>query len=143
MKPENINLGEIFFFCDIRSKELETILRKVLSTILDFVEIDDLMLGYLHEGRTSSGEVAEVTEDGFIYLDFNKLKDLPEDIIMAIIAHEFAHYYLEHYNSKPKRLEFKEEADNLAKKWGFDIDKFRKVCGPATIKLNPLAQPDP
>ncbi len=26
------------------------------------------------------------------------------------------------------------EADNLAREWGFDVDKFRKICGQPTIQ---------
>jgi hypothetical protein len=52
---------------------------------------------------------------------------------MAIIAHEIAHYRLGHYQVEGS-LKEEYEADALAEKWGFNIKKFRKVCGPPMMK---------
>jgi hypothetical protein len=109
----------------------------VLDQISTELDIDELSLGPVIEGRTHSGEAGEVTENGLIYLDSDKLEPLDNDVAMALVAHELAHSFCEHYIEGPQNnnsLVLEDEADETAKSWGFDIDKFRKVCGPATVQ---------
>ena len=80
------------------------------------------------------GEAGEVTEDGDINLDSEILKKYDDDVAMAIVAHELAHYYLRHYIIENViDLRYEDEADDLAKKWGFAIKEFRMMCGPPTM----------
>jgi hypothetical protein len=119
---------------DIQTGYLESILQKVLSIISKYEDMQDISFGPLHEGKTFSGYASEVTEDGVIYLDSEKLKQLDDDVALALIAHELAHSHLGHSNTGQRDLNEENEADELARKWGFDVDKFRRVCGPPTIQ---------
>ena len=102
---------------------------RVLSIISNSIDIFDKGFGPAIEGATFSGEVAEVTEDNDIYFDTSKLRQYDDDVVMAIIAHELAHSHLCHYEDENgDSLKNENEADELARKWGFDIDKFRKIC---------------
>ncbi len=132
MISEYEDLTYVFDYADIQSDFLRRMVNNVLTIMGKSLDLDELSLGPLHEGRTISGEAGEVTEDGTISLDSKILEKYDDDVAMAIIAHEFAHAFLEHYTSSPQGLEYEGEADALARQWGFNIDKFRTVCGPAT-----------
>ena len=84
----------------------------------------------LHFGKIGEcpifGNEGLVTPDGEIYLDSRKLKFLGEEIAMAIIAHELAHYHLGHFINWKYSPEKEIETDELARSWGFDMEKFRK-----------------
>ena len=125
------NLEYNFDIVEIESNYLRDLLTTVLFKIIESTGKDEIDFGWVREGPTFSGEAGEVTEDGAIILDSNILREYNNDVTMAIIAHELAHFYLGHYSSWPDGLEFENEADELAKSWGFNIDKFREVCGPA------------
>lgn len=45
---------------------------------------------------------------------------------MTIIAHELVHYQMGHYVDREGSPEKEIEADELAKSWGFDVEKFKK-----------------
>jgi len=55
------------------------------------------------------------------------MKFYGDDVAMTIIAHELAHYHLEHYKKRENNPRNEIEADELARSWGFDIEKFRKA----------------
>lgn len=123
-------LGEVFDYVEIYSEYLRDMLMKIISIILSSIQDDELIFGPISERKTFAGEAGEVTEDGHIIIDSELLRKYDEDVAMAIVAHELAHYYLGHYldiNLIDLRYEY--EADDLAKKWGFAIDKFRMICG--------------
>jgi hypothetical protein len=120
-----------FDFVDIKSNYLCNLLKSVLLKIIESTGNNEIEFNYIREGRTISGLEGEVTEEGYINLDSKQLRKYDDDVAMAIIAHELAHAYLEHYYDIPGDLEHEDEADELAKSWGFNIDKFREVCGPA------------
>ncbi|HBR22577.1 MAG TPA: hypothetical protein DD713_08465 [Nitrospiraceae bacterium] len=127
----------LFEFTEVKTEYMKNILSKTFKLLSKSVELDALFFGPLCEGPTISGEAAEVTEEGLINLDSYKLQEYDEDVAMAIIAHEIAHYNLGHYddiNMNQNSLNNEQEADDLAKSWGFDIEKFRSICGPATLK---------
>ncbi len=134
MISEYEDLTYVFDYADIQSDYLRRMVNKVLSIMGKSLDLDELSFEPLHEDRTSSGETGVVTEDGIIYLNSKKLEKYDDDVAMAIIAHEFGHAYLCHYSSSPEGLEFEEEADTIARQWGFNIDKFRVVDGPATVQ---------
>ncbi|KAF0221115.1 MAG: hypothetical protein FD174_613 [Geobacteraceae bacterium] len=124
-----------FDICEIKSAELLRLVEIVLKQISIHIDENELCFGTLYERRTFSGEAGEVTKDGDILLDNDKLRHYEEDVAMALIAHEFAHYRLNHYSDKrTNTLDMEDEADQLAKDWGFNVDLFRKVCGPATLQ---------
>jgi predicted metal-dependent hydrolase len=130
---DKIDLNDHFDIAEIKSNYLRNLLKEILSKIVETTENEEIGFGWVREGFTYSGEAGEVTEDGHIILNSIELRKYEDDVAMAIIAHELAHYHCNHYSSSPEGLEFENEADDLAKSWGFDIDKFRRVCGPATI----------
>ncbi len=67
-----------------------------------------------------------VRPDGEIYLDSRKLKNLGNEMAMAQTAHELAHYHLGHYVNWKYTPEKEMEADELARNWGFNIDKYKE-----------------
>jgi hypothetical protein len=142
--PDKISFDEIFSHAAIYSKYLTRILKQVLSIISRSIAIYKIGFGPIYERRTIFSEGAEVTEHGDINLDSQILKNYDDDVVMAIIAHELAHYHLKHYifppdgSFPPELLNRDYEADDLARKWGFNIDKFREVCGPPTIQEVPI-----
>jgi hypothetical protein len=133
-----IVLDEIFDYVEIHSEYLRGLLMKVISIILSSIQNHELSFGPISERKTFSVEAGEVTEGGFINIDSEILRKYDDDVAMAIVAHELAHYYLRHYlinNVIDLRYEY--EADELAQKWGFAIGKFRTVCGPPTCSPKP------
>ena len=74
----------------------------------------------------SSPGVGVVTWNGEIHLDSKKMKFYGAEIAMAVIAHELAHFHMGHYKDREGSQEKQIEADELAKNWGFDMEKFRK-----------------
>jgi hypothetical protein len=129
-----VNFGHIFDYVVIESNYLKNILRDVLSTIGKSMNLGELSLGQIVEGPTSSGEVAEVDKDGYIRINSLKLKKYEDRMVKALVAHEIAHAYLRHYEARESNgLQREQEADDQARKWGFDVDYFREVCGPPRI----------
>jgi len=123
---ESINLDKIFADVKIETPYLENILKKVLFVISGSMEIYSNAFGRIHEGRIFGNEGA-VAETGDIYLDSKKLHTYDEDVAMAIVAHELAHYHLGHHMRSGKDSKNEKEADDLAKQWGFNIQKFRDL----------------
>ena len=54
------------------------------------------------------------------------MQEYDDQIAMAIIAHELAHYHMGHYEDRKGSQEKEIEADELAKSWGLGVEKFRK-----------------
>lgn len=130
---KEINLEHVFDYVEIESEYLTELVKKVLSQIHRFVDVYEIGFHSIIERMTFTGAEAEVTTEREIILDTEQLKIYEDDVVMAIIAHEFAHYFLGHHLGKPEGLEFEDEADQLAAVWGFDVSKFREVCGPPTL----------
>ena len=108
------------------SVEIESdYLRNLLEKILSIINRPDLHFGKIGECRIFDNE-GLVTRDGEIYLDSRKLKFLGDEMAMALIAHEMAHYHLGHYVNWKYSPEKEIEADELARSWGFEIERFRK-----------------
>lgn len=130
-----IDLNQVFNEVEIESEYLKNLLYNILGIIGRSVNLKDLNLGPIKEKPTSSGEIAEITGNGHIIIDSKRLKELDQPVAMAIIAHEIAHSYLEHYLNATRGagLRNEREADNQAREWGFDVDYFRKVLGPPHI----------
>ena len=128
-----IELGHIFNLSEIQNEHVVSIVKKVLSKISESQDIYEMGFAYIRDGGTFSGEAGEVSVDGEIFLDSKKLIIFSEEVAMALIAHEFAHFYLKHYSKQPEGLELEYEADDQARKWGFNVDEFRKVCGEPTM----------
>jgi hypothetical protein len=128
-----IEINHIFSITEMRSEHLVGMVKKVLSRISKSHDIFEMGFGYIREGWTFSGEAGEVTEDGDINLDPKQILSLTEEVAIALIAHEFAHFYLKHYLSPAEGLKQEQEADDQAREWGFNMDEFRKVCGEPTL----------
>ena len=113
---------ELFFdLVEIESDYLRNLVERVLAII----NRPDLHFGKTGECRIF-GNAGLVTRDGEIYLDSKKLEFYGDDVAMAITAHELAHYHLGHHINWKYSPEKQMEADELAKSWGFDMEKFRK-----------------
>jgi len=74
---------------------------------------------------------AHVEEEGNIFCD-PSLLNLPWDVAIGTLAHEFAHVFLGHTGKGG--LGDEREADALACRWGFrkQIEAIRKIYGPPT-----------
>ena len=124
LKGDLINtiiLDSFFDSVEIESDYLRTLVERVLAII----NKPDLHFGKIVECPIFGNE-GLVTPDGEICLDSRKLKFLGDEMVMALIAHELAHYHLGHHVNWKYSPEKEMEADELAKTWGFDMEKFRK-----------------
>lgn len=76
---------------------------------------------------------AHVEEEGNIFCD-PSLLDVPKDVAIGTLAHEFAHLFLGHTGKGGLREEY--EADALAHQWGFkeQIRAMRNIAGPPTLE---------
>jgi predicted SprT family Zn-dependent metalloprotease len=92
---DTITLDSFFESSEIESDYLKSLLEKVLAII----NKPDLCFGKIYEGRIF-GNPGVVTWDGEIYLDSKRLQQYDDQIAMAIIGHELAHYHMGHYNVK-------------------------------------------
>ena len=118
---DTITLDSFFESSEIESDYLKSLLERVLSII----NRPDLRFGKIYEGRIF-GTPGNVTWEGDIYLDSKRLQQYDDEVAMAIIAHELAHYHMGHYKDREGSQEKEMEADQLVKSWGFDVEKFRK-----------------
>lgn len=62
------------------------------------------------------------------------LLDMPQDVAIGTLAHEFAHLFLRHTGEGGLREDY--EADGLAHQWGFaeQIRAMRNIAGPPTLE---------
>jgi len=134
MRPEDVELEAVFSYLGIRSTYLENLVRKVVAKIAETTDLSDGPVAELHEARTPIGEAGMVGEDGEVYLDAGRLRQYEDDVAMALVAHELAHRYLGHHKALGScdGLRHEEEADDQARCWGFNVERFRAVCGPPT-----------
>ena len=129
----NVDIERYFEHIELESDYLKILLFKTLLKIVHSGFRQDLSFGSVIEGNTFSGGAAEVTNNHCIRINSNRLKKYQETVALALIAHELAHDHLKHFKNWKSNLENEHKADNLAKEWGFDIDLFRKICGPPSI----------
>ena len=107
---------------------LENIIKSIISNESNFTCFNC----NLFDSETMSGYAGEVLETGRIILDSKMLESYDTDVADAIIAHELAHAFCGHYKRDSIGLNDEQEADSYAEKWGFNVKKFRKVCGKST-----------
>ena len=129
----NLDIERYFEHIELKSDYLKILLFKTLLKIVHSGFRQDLSFGSVIEGSTFSGGTAEVTNNHCIRINSNRLKKYQENVAMALVAHELAHDHLKHFKNRKINLENEHKADNLAREWGFDIDLFRKICGPPSI----------
>jgi hypothetical protein len=129
----NVEMERYFETIDLESDYLKILFFKTILKIVHSGFRQDLSFGSVIEGNTFSGGAAEVTRNHCIRINSNRLRKYQENVAMALIAHELAHDHLKHFKNWKNNLENEHKADNLAKEWGFDIDLFRKICGPPGI----------
>lgn len=123
---KKIKLLDVFDFVGVESDYLMDKLTHVASRINNSIGFVEERFGPVFEQPTFSGKAGEVVKSGFILLDPRKLEQFDDDVAETLIAHELAHHRLKHYSLKNKGLGHEEEADSLARKWGFDVDKLQK-----------------
>jgi predicted metal-dependent hydrolase len=92
-----IKYSYVFDYADVYSAYLSELLSNVLDQIIKTTGDEEISLGAVIEARTRAGYAGEVTEDNVIYLDSEQLKQYDNDVAMALVAHELAHSYCEHY----------------------------------------------
>ena len=120
--PMDTRILESFF----ESVDIESdYLRNLVGKVLKIINRPDLHFGKIGECPIF-GNAGLVTREGEIYLDSRKLKFYGDDVAMAITAHELAHYHLGHHVNWKYSPEKQIEADELARSWGFNIDKYRE-----------------
>lgn len=138
----NVDIKKYFENIEIESDYLKILFFKTILKIIHSGFRQDLSFGSVIEGNTFSGGDAEVTSDHCIRINSNRLKKYQENIAMALIAHELAHDHLKHFKNWENNLKKEHKADDLAKEWGFNIDQFRKICGPPVInsRLQQISQ---
>ena len=102
-----MTLGGASSRVEIQNEHPVSLVKKVFSNISDFHDIYEMGFDYIRKELTFSGEAGEMSEDGHIILDSKKLLNFPEGVAMAIIAHEFAHFYLKHYYKQAEGRGFK------------------------------------
>jgi len=129
----NVDLERYFEYLDIKSDYLNILLVKTIRKIVHSGFRQNLFFGSVIEGNTLFGGTAEVTHDHCIRINSLQLKKHDENVAMALIAHELAHDHLKHFKHWKCTLENEHSADNLAREWGFNIDRFRKIFGPPLI----------
>ncbi len=129
----DIDMQTYFERIDIQSIYLRDLILRTLWKIIHSGFRWNLRFGSLIEGQTIAGGVAEVTGDHRIRIDSRRLRQYDEPVAMALLAHELAHDHLEHFKTWKNNLEFEYTADNLARDWSFQVDSFRKTCGPPGI----------
>jgi len=129
----NVDIEKYFKHIELKSDYLKILLFKTILKIVHSGFRQDLSFGSVIEGNTFSGGAAEVTNNHCIRINSNRLKKYQETVSMALVAHELAHDHLKHFTTWKNNLENEHKADKLAKEWGFDIDLFRKICGPPGI----------
>jgi hypothetical protein len=116
------------------SPGMDNLIRHVLKIIPDsyseefpsFSVFETCSSWEAHVERETLEEVA------IVYLD-RKCLDMPRDVAVGTLAHEFAHVFLEHSGNKAGLPE-EDEADKLACQWGFtrEIEAMRQYHGPPT-----------
>ncbi len=114
---------------EIESDYLMNLLSTTVRKIIHSGFGQNLSFGSVIEGNTIAGGIAELTVDHCIRINSLQLNQLDEDVAMALIAHELAHDHLKHFQHWKNHLENEYNADKLAREWGFNIDRFRKICG--------------
>jgi hypothetical protein len=129
----NVDIERYFEHMALESDYLKILLFKTLLKIVHSGFRQDLSFGSVIEGNTFSGGAAEVTKNHCIRINSDRLKKYQETVAMALIAHELAHDHLKHFTIWNNNLDNEHKADHLAKEWGFDIDLFRRICGPPGI----------
>lgn len=129
----NVDIERYFEYIELESDYLKILLFKTILKIVHSGFRQDLSFGSVVEGNTFSGGAAEVTNNHCIRINSNRLNKYQENVAMALVAHELAHDHLKHFKNRKINLENEHKADNLAKEWGFDMDLFRKICGPPGI----------
>ena len=128
-----IELNHIFCIAEIQNEHLVSLVKKVLSRISKYHDIYEMGFDYIRDGWTFTGEAGEVSQDGEIILNADKILNYSNEVAMALIAHELAHFYLKHNLKPAEGLKEEYEADDQARAWGFNVDEFRKVCGEPTL----------
>jgi len=108
------------------SPAMHNLIMHVLKTIPDEY-MDDFPSFSVYE---NSPWGAHVEKEGVIHFD-PSLLDLPTDIAIGTVAHEFAHLFLGH---TCKGVQEDYEADELACRWGFsaEVEAMRRHYGPPT-----------
>ena len=108
---------------------MDNMIRHILEIIPDSYA-EEFPMFSVFEAYSPCG--AEVQEENNLFCDPSLLQ-LPRDVAIGTLAHEFAHLFLQHADMK-SGLQQEYEADALACQWGFsaEVKAMRQYLGPPT-----------
>ena len=119
---------------EIEDYEFKVLCDNVLSRI-PAKYVEEFPCFSIYEGYSKWG--AHVIDDSATF-NVGMLKKVAmgdNQVLIGIIAHEFAHVFLGHADGEDERtgLEKEREADQLARHWGFveEIEEFRRRLQPS------------
>lgn len=107
------------------AETLQKIPTKIRKNILDTaVFVTDENYGCVYSIPITNPKDGKSFKQPIILLNFIAMEQISKGIKMDVIAHEIAHFVLEHYKYHPKSLEEhlkqEKEADDLIVQWGFN-----------------------
>lgn len=115
------------------SPAMDNLVRYVLKVIPDSHTEDfpSFSVFETYSPRDAYVERADIKEVANVFCP-PELLDMPRDVAIGTLAHEFAHVFLNHTGKGGLRDEY--EADALACQWGFteEITAMRQHSGPPT-----------
>jgi hypothetical protein len=121
MRLEQWRSHGLFRF-EIDDGAFERLVENVLTALPDTIASELLPFAIL-QGANQGGILAHVDSDIIIF-DVDKMNQLhlEDDVRIGVIAHELAHFFLEHVGgslSEEEVCKLEEEANAKASEWGF------------------------
>jgi len=117
------------------SSTMDTLVKCVLKRIPDSYaeEFPPFSVFESHSPWYAHVEHEDLEEEGKVFCD-PRLLNMPKNVAIGTLAHEFAHLFLGHTGRGGLRDEY--QADELACQWGFteEIRAMRRHSGPPTEK---------
>jgi len=102
---------------------MQHLIERVPDDVLDALDVTVFAPGPHLNGQVYPGTPSSKT---FIYLA-PRLEDLPQQEVDFVVAHEFAHAYLNHEQAAQNPSTIEDEANALAETWGFIIPARRLI----------------
>ena len=128
---------DIILDFDVTNSLIRELVLEVLSRIPDEYEEEFPCFSiYEYDHRMYKDDAGAYVDDSAVYFwaeRFFKSSDKDRDVMIGIVAHEFAHVYCGH-DSETGDLSEEYEADDMARGWGFksEVDVMREKLGPTT-----------
>jgi len=123
---------------DVTNSLIRELVLEVLSRIPDEYEEKfpsfNIYEYYYRMYKDDAGAYVHDSSAFFWAERFFKTSDNDRDVMIGIVAHEFAHVYCGH-KGRTKDLREENEADDRARGWGFEseVNVMREKLGPTTL----------